>query len=52
MLSDKQRFVIRHRYGFDDAEIQTLKNWLNSSALRASGFARSSLKRLGNCAAS
>ncbi|MCP5238322.1 MAG: RNA polymerase sigma factor RpoS [Zoogloeaceae bacterium] len=47
MLSDKQRFVIRHRYGFDDAEIQTLEELAEQLGLTRERVRQIQLEALG-----
>ncbi|MCB1897979.1 RNA polymerase sigma factor RpoS [Cognatazoarcus halotolerans] len=47
MLSDKQRFVIRHRYGFDEAEIQTLEELAEQLSLTRERVRQIQLEALG-----
>ena len=43
-LTDKQRTIIRHRYGIDDCDVLTLESFPAGSASPVSGYARSRSK--------
>jgi len=47
LLSDKQRFVIRHRYGFDDTEVRTLEELAEQLGLTRERVRQSQLEALG-----
>ncbi len=47
LLSDKQRFVIRHRYGFDDTEVRTLEELAEQLGLTRERVRQIQLEALG-----
>ncbi|MCB1886881.1 MAG: RNA polymerase sigma factor RpoS [Rhodocyclaceae bacterium] len=47
LLSDKQRFVIRHRYGFDESEVKTLEELAEQLGLTRERVRQIQLEALG-----
>ncbi len=47
LLSDKQRFVIRHRYGFDETEVKTLEELAEQLGLTRERVRQIQLEALG-----